>query len=108
MSPASQEASFPRYAARRWSVPISNFANLAHALKDAGLKGIFFDNEQYFEQWANYPDGVAYAASNTMAEYQAQARMHPYAWLALLMVMFPIGLYLPTHLILQLIFAPPA
>jgi hypothetical protein len=33
-----------------------------------------------------------------------QARMHPYAWLGLLMVAFPVGLYLPTHLILRLAF----
>jgi len=37
---------------------------------------------------------------------QAQARMHPYAWLAFLMVAFPVGLYLPTHLLLQLLFRP--
>jgi hypothetical protein len=35
-----------------------------------------------------------------------QARVHPYAWLALLMVAFPVGLYLPTHLILRLVFPP--
>ena len=33
-----------------------------------------------------------------------QARMHPYAWLGLLMVAFPLGLYLPTHFILRLVF----
>ena len=30
-----------------WSVAMQNFANLAKAIKDVGLKGIFFDNEAY-------------------------------------------------------------
>jgi len=57
-----------------WSVTIQNFANAALALKDAGLKGIVFDNEQYVSPWGNYPTGVKYS-SRTLAEYQVQARL---------------------------------
>ena len=56
-----------------WAVPLENFRNLARALKEAGLRGIFFDNEQYFSPWAAYPAGVAYAATKSLADYQAQA-----------------------------------
>ena len=35
-----------------------------------------------------------------------QQRIPPLAWLALLMLAFPLGLYLPTHLVLQALFAP--
>lgn len=57
-----------------WSVPTANFANLARALKDVGLMGIFFDNEQY-ETWASYPEFCKYAESKTLVEYQRQARL---------------------------------
>jgi hypothetical protein len=30
-----------------------------------------------------------------------QRRVHPFVWLAFLMLAFPIGLYLPTHLALR-------
>lgn len=39
-----------------WAVTVENWRNLARAARDAGLKGIFFDNEQYYEQWFNYPE----------------------------------------------------
>jgi hypothetical protein len=55
-----------------WSVTVQNFSNLAKAAKDAGLRGIIFDNEQYFSPWGDYPSGVKYSAK-TLAEYQAQA-----------------------------------
>ena len=35
-----------------------------------------------------------------------QGRMPPLAWLGLLMLAFPIGLYVPTHFALQALFAP--
>jgi len=55
-----------------WTVPVQNFRNLARALKDAGLRGIFFDNEPYVTGWGWYPDGVAYPQF-TLEEYEAQA-----------------------------------
>jgi hypothetical protein len=57
-----------------WTNPIQNFANLASALKEAGLKGICFDNEQYSSPWGTYPAGARYP-SRTLQEYRAQARL---------------------------------
>src|SRR3954467_10549409 len=57
-----------------WTNPIQNFANLAGVLKDAGLRGICFDNEQYAKAWGNYPAGAKYP-SRSLQEYQAQARL---------------------------------
>jgi hypothetical protein len=58
-----------------WSVPIQNFANVAKAAKDSGLKGLCFDNEQYFAPWGDYGGQTKYAATKSLAEYQAQARL---------------------------------
>lgn len=55
-----------------WGVVVKNFMDLARAAKEAGLRGIYFDNEQYFAPWANYPDGVKYK-TRTLREYQDQA-----------------------------------
>ena len=55
-----------------WSVTVQNFRNLARAIKDAGLRGIFFDNEPYVTGWGWYPDGVAYPGM-TLEEYEVQA-----------------------------------
>lgn len=57
-----------------WTVVARNFGFLARAAREAGLKGVYFDNENYGVKWANYPKGVAYPAK-TLAEYQAQARL---------------------------------
>ena len=57
-----------------WTVTVENFRNLARALKDAGLRGIFFDNEPYVTGWGWYPDGVAYPEI-PLAEYEAQAAL---------------------------------
>ena len=39
-----------------WSVTIQNFANIARAAKRAGMRGIFFDNEEYFGKAMVYDD----------------------------------------------------
>ena len=57
-----------------WSVVLQNFGFLARASREAGLKGIYFDNENYEVRWADYPTGVAHPRK-TLAEYQAQARL---------------------------------
>lgn len=57
-----------------WSAPIVNFAHLARAARQAGLKGIYFDNETYYAPWADYPKGVRHP-EKSLAEYQEQARL---------------------------------
>jgi hypothetical protein len=55
-----------------WSIVVRNFADLAGSARAAGLRGIYFDNENYFAPWAKYPDGVKYK-TKTLREYQDQA-----------------------------------
>lgn len=57
-----------------WSVTVQNFRNLARALKEAGFRGIFFDNEPYVTGWGWYPDGVSYPEIS-LEEYEAQAAL---------------------------------
>lgn len=71
-----------------WTVTIQNFANVARAVRDAGLKGIVFDNEQYFRPWANYPDGVRYPA-RSLREYQDQARRRGREVMEAMIAQFP-------------------
>jgi len=57
-----------------WSRPIANFAHLARAARDAGLKGLYIDNESYQAPWADYPRGVLHE-KKSLQEYQDQARL---------------------------------
>ncbi len=57
-----------------WSVTIENFRQLARVLKEKGIEGIFFDNEEYRRQLWNYPDNVSYP-SKSMSQYYAQAQL---------------------------------
>src|SRR5262245_2229113 len=81
-----------------WTIPIQNFANLARALKEAGLKGIFFDNEQYsyFGHWAEYPGSVAYPAK-TLEDYEAQARLRGKQVMEAMVAEFPEIVVLSLH-----------
>jgi hypothetical protein len=56
-----------------WSVPVSNFALLAKAAKEAGLRGIYFDNETYSAPWGDYPGGVVHQDID-LEPYQDKAR----------------------------------
>lgn len=57
-----------------WSVPIRNFAHLAKAAREAGLRGIYFDNETYSAPWADHPRGVS-RPDVPLADYQERARL---------------------------------
>jgi len=78
-----------------WSVPIQNFANLARALKDAGLKGFIFDNEQYFAPWADYPTGMSYPYS--LAQYETQARLRGRQVMEAMVAEFPQIVVITLH-----------
>jgi hypothetical protein len=75
---------------------IQNFAALARALKDAGLKGFIFDNEQYFTPWAWYPDGVAYPGFS-LSQYQAQAAQRGREVMQAMLAEFPDIVVLCLH-----------
>lgn len=57
-----------------WSVVIKNWATFARTAKEAGFEGIFFDNEEYFKHWTNYPDYCKYP-EKSLKEYQDQVRL---------------------------------
>jgi len=57
-----------------WSGPAGNFAALARAAREVGLRGVYFDNETYDAPWSRWPQGVRHG-DRSLAEYQAQARL---------------------------------
>jgi len=57
-----------------WSVTIGNFRLLARVLKEHGIKGIFFDNEEYRGTLFNHPEDCS-DPTKSLADYQAQARL---------------------------------
>ena len=59
---------------RAWSITVENFRNLARAVRDAGLTGIFLDNEAYNRQWTDYPEDYD-NPTHSLAEYQDQVHL---------------------------------
>jgi hypothetical protein len=59
-----------------WTVLTQNFARFAKALKGAGIRGIFFDNECYSPNRSlfDHPLDCDYTATHSLDEYRAQAR----------------------------------
>ena len=55
-----------------YSVPASNFANLAAAAREADLEGIAYDNEEYFGPTARYPENCS---GSSVARCRDQARL---------------------------------
>jgi hypothetical protein len=72
-----------------WNNVIQNFGNLAAALKDAGFRGVCFDNEQYAAPWGDYPAGAHYSGSKSLADYQAQARLRGSQVMQAMVAQFP-------------------
>ncbi len=55
-----------------WTVPLQNFATLARTAREAGLTGVFYDNEEYFGGALRYTGNCV---DHTVAECQAQAQL---------------------------------
>lgn len=79
-----------------WSLMIQNFADLARAAREAGLKGITFDNENYSAHWSHYPDGVEYP-TKTLREYQDQARIRGRQTMEAMVSQFPDIVVISLH-----------
>lgn len=79
-----------------WTVVIRNFGFLARAAREAGLKGIYFDNENYGARWADWPAGVAHPGK-PLADYQAQARLRGKQVLQAMTAVFPEVVVLSLH-----------
>ncbi|HVE38703.1 MAG TPA: hypothetical protein VNM14_02365 [Planctomycetota bacterium] len=79
-----------------WTVVVQNFGFLARAAREAGLKGVYFDNENYGVKWGDYPSGVAYPRKS-LADYQAQARLRGKQVLQAMTAVFPDITVLTLH-----------
>lgn len=79
-----------------WSVMLQNFADLARAAREVGLKGIYFDNENHAAHWSHYPDGVDFPAK-TLKEYQNQARLRGRQTMAAMVSQFPDIVVISLH-----------
>jgi hypothetical protein len=58
-----------------WTAERQRWVNLAMACRDAGLEGIFFDDEEYGVHMWQYPNDCKYAGSKTVSQYQEQWRL---------------------------------
>jgi len=79
-----------------WTTVVQNFACLARAAREAGLKGVYFDNENYVAKWADYPKGVAYPRKS-LEEYQTQARLRGKQVMQAMAAVFPDITVLTLH-----------
>jgi hypothetical protein len=71
-----------------WSAPVANFALLAKAAKEAGLRGIYFDNETYSAPWGDYPSGVLHPDIE-LEPYQDKARLRGFEVMQAMVKEFP-------------------
>lgn len=59
-----------------WAQVVENFRTVALAAKEAGYKGLIFDNEEYGGKWQNYPEHYEKNAdSSSKLAYQNQAAL---------------------------------
>ena len=58
-----------------WTATIQSFQNFAQVLRDTGIQGILFDNEEYQRALWHYPDNMKYASTKSVSDYYAQARL---------------------------------
>jgi hypothetical protein len=79
-----------------WNVVVENFGALARAARDAGLEGVYFDNENYGTRWADYPSGVAYP-QKSLRDYQVQARLRGKQLMQAMTAAFPEITVLSLH-----------
>lgn len=79
-----------------WSVAIANFRTLARVLKERGIEGIFFDNEEYRGRLFNYPDDCSYQ-SKSLTEYQTQARLRGKQVMEAIAAEFPEIVFMVYH-----------
>lgn len=79
-----------------WSIIVQNFADLARAAREAGLKGVYFDNENYFSKWSYYPIGVEHPTL-TLKAYQDQARLRGRQVMEAMVAQFPDIVVISLH-----------
>jgi hypothetical protein len=80
-----------------WTQTIANWVILAQASRDAGLEGIFFDNEEYYEQVWHYPASMKYASTKTLSEYEAQFQLRGQQVMTAIIAQWPTCRIIHTH-----------
>ena len=58
-----------------WAQVAENFRLMAEGAREAGFKGMIFDNEEYFGAWDNFPEDWPGADPADLTAYQAQAAL---------------------------------
>lgn len=72
-----------------WTTETNRWVNLAMACRDAGLEGIFFDNEEYNVHIWQYPGDCIYSGSKTLSQYQQQWRLRGRQVMAAILTQWP-------------------
>jgi hypothetical protein len=76
---------------------IANWVAMAESCRDAGLEGIWFDNEVYYEPMWNYPGDCKYGSTKSLAQYQAQYQLVGQQVMHAILNVWPSAKVLHTH-----------
>jgi hypothetical protein len=79
-----------------WTQTVNNWVTLAQAARGTGLEGVFFDNEEYYEQMWDYPGDVKYP-SKTLGQYQEQYRLRGQQVMQGIMAQWPTARIVHIH-----------
>src|SRR5205807_298285 len=79
-----------------WSITVENFRTFARVLRESGIEGVFFDNEEYHGHLFNYPDDCA-DNTKSLAAYQDQARLRGREIMQAMTEEFPALVFLALH-----------
>lgn len=79
-----------------WGIVAQNFKNYARAAKDVGITNFFFDNEEYWEPFLNFP-GTSYYTGKTVEEYQDKARQRGKELMAAILSEIPAAKLVQLH-----------
>lgn len=77
-----------------WNVAIANFGVLAALLRGVGVRGIFFDNEEYGARWGDYDPATS---AHTLSESIAQARLRGHQAMQAMVDAYPDIVVLTLH-----------
>ena len=80
-----------------WTQCIANWVALAQASRDAGLEGIWFDNEEYYEKMWQYPGSCKYGSSKTLSQYQEQYRLRGNQLMQAILSIWPAAKIVHAH-----------
>ena len=80
-----------------WSTTIRNFRALARVLKETGIEGVFFDNEEYDVSLWKYPLDCDYAGTTSLEQYYGQVRLRGRQIMQAMIAEFPDIVFIVAH-----------